>query len=83
MLVPADTDRPLVSTIIDNLSLGELKEAWHRALGKEPSPHEAKATADEQLAGSIAAFVAAGREATGSVVDDDPLPALQGRRRGR
>ncbi|MBO3084239.1 hypothetical protein [Cellulomonas fengjieae] len=77
ILVPADTDRPLVSTIIDNLSLGELKEAWQRALGKEPSPREAKATAAEQLAGSIAAFVAAGRVATGTIVDDDPLPALR------
>ena len=53
------------------------RRRWHRALGKEPSPHEAKATAAEQLAGSIAAFVAAGREATGTVVDDDPLPALR------
>ena len=35
VLVPADTDRPLVSTIIDNLSLGELREAWDRARGKE------------------------------------------------
>ena len=77
VLVPADTERPLVSTIIDNLSRGELKEAWHRALGKEPSLPEARATADEQLTASIAAFVAAGREATGSVVDDDPLPALK------
>lgn len=77
VLVPADTNRPLVSTIIDNLSLGELKEAWNRAIGKEPSHHEAKATADEQLAGSIAAFAAAGRAATGSVVEDDPLPALK------
>nr|WP_210768001.1 hypothetical protein [Cellulomonas humilata] len=77
VLVPADTDRPLVSTIIDNLSLGELKEAWNRAIGKEPTHHEARATADEQLTGSIAAFAAAGRAATGSVVEDDPLPALK------
>ena len=77
VLVPADTDRPLVSTIIDNLSLGELREAWDRARGKEPSRPEATATADEQLAGSIAAFEVAGRTATGSVVDDDPLPALK------
>ena len=45
--------------------MGELREAWDRARGKEPSQPEAKATADEQLAGSIAAFVAAGREAAG------------------
>ena len=70
VLVPADTARPLVSTIIDNLSLGELREAWDRARGKEPSQPEARATADEQLAGSISAFEAAGRVATGSVVAD-------------
>lgn len=77
VLVPADTDQPLVASIIDSLSMGELREAWNRARGKEPSKPEATATADEQLAGSIAAFVAAGREATGTIVADDPLPALQ------
>ena len=77
VLVPADTDQPLVASIIDSLSMGELREAWNRARGKEPSVPEATATADERLAGSIAAFAAAGREATGAVVDDDPLPALQ------
>lgn len=77
VLVPADTDRPLIPTIIDDLGLGELRQAWDRLRGREPSQKEAKATADEQLAGSIAAFAAAGREATGEITADDPIPAAK------
>ncbi|MDC7121837.1 hypothetical protein OMK64_09830 [Cellulomonas fimi] len=77
VLVPADSDRPLLSTIIDNLSLGELREAFDRARGKEPSVREARATAAEQLAGSVAAFTAAGRTATGEITEDDPIPAVR------
>jgi hypothetical protein len=77
VIVPADSERPLLSTIIDDLSMGELRNAWDRARGKEPSEHQARATAAEQLEGTLAAFAAAGREATGSVVEDDPLPALR------
>lgn len=77
VLVPADTERPLLAWVLDSLSLGELREAWERAIGREPSEPEAKATAAQQLVASLAAFEAAGRVATGSVVDDDPLPALR------
>lgn len=77
VLVPADTERPLVPWIVDALSLGELREAWDRALGKEPSRAQARATAQEQVDGSVAAFRAAGRDVTGQVTDDDPLPALR------
>lgn len=77
VLVPADSERPLLATVIDNLGLGELGEAFDRLRGKEPSVKEAKATADEQLAATLAEFAAAGREATGEVVADDPLPALR------
>jgi len=77
VIVPADSERPLLSTIIDDLSMGEIRNAWDRARGKEPSEHQARATAAEQLEGTLAAFAAAGREATGSVVADDPLPALR------
>ncbi|MDM7831348.1 hypothetical protein [Cellulomonas edaphi] len=77
VLVPADSDRPLLATVIDNLGLGELGDAFDRLRGKEPSVREAKATADEQLAATLAEFAAAGREASGEVVDDDPLPALR------
>ena len=39
--------------------------------------NQAKATAADQLAESLAAFTEAGRTATGEIVDDDPLPALR------
>ena len=42
VLVPADTQRPLLPWIIDSLSLGELREAWDRAVGKEPTEPQAK-----------------------------------------
>ena len=77
VLVPADTQRPLLPWIVDSLSLGELREAWDRAVGKEPTEPQAKATAAEQLTATIAAFESAGRHATGTVVSDDPLPALR------
>jgi len=77
VLVPADTNRPLLASVLDSLSLGELREAWERMTGKEPSGPEARATAAEQLDASVGAIRAAGRDATGVIVDDDPLPALQ------
>ncbi|ADG74629.1 conserved hypothetical protein [Cellulomonas flavigena DSM 20109] len=77
VLVPADTERPLVPWIVDALSMGELREAWDRATGHEPSRTEARQTAAEQIAGSVAAFAAAGRSAAGEITEDDPLPALR------
>ncbi|UZN05072.1 hypothetical protein [Cellulomonas sp. S1-8] len=78
VLVPADTDRPLIPWIVDALSMGELREAWDRATGHEPSRTQARRTAAEQISGSVAAFAAVGRDATGVVTEDDPLPALHG-----
>ena len=77
VLVPADTARALLPWVLDSLSLGELRSAWERMIGREPRPPQAKATAQHQLVSSLAAFEAAGRQATGTVVDDDPLPALR------
>ena len=77
VLVPADSQRPLLPWIIDSLSLGELREAWDRAVGKEPTEPQAKATAADQLTATLAAFEAAGRHADGTVVSDDPIPALR------
>jgi hypothetical protein len=77
VLVPADTERPLLPWVLDSLSLGELRAAWERLTGHEPAPTQAKATARQQLDASLAAFRAAGRAATGTIVDDDPLPALR------
>lgn len=77
VLVPADTERNLLVSLVDQLSLGELRDALATVLRREPAPTQAKATAADQLAESLAAFTEAGRTATGEIVDDDPLPALR------
>ena len=75
VLVPADTQRPLLPWVLDSLSLGELRTAWDRATGHEPTARQAKATAEQQLQRTLEALRSAGRQATGAVVADDPLPA--------
>lgn len=77
VLVPADTEQNLLVSLIDHLSMGELKEALEAVLGREPEPAEAHRDAEEQLASNLAAFAAVGATADGAVVADDPLPALR------
>ena len=77
VLVPADTERNVISGIIDHLSVGELKEAWDEVLGREPPPPPAPAEPSAPLERREAELRAAGREADGGVADDDPLPALR------
>lgn len=77
VLVPADTERNMLVSLVDQLSLGELREALDTVLGREPAPSQAKADAASQLAESLSAFAQAGALASGQVVDDDPLPALR------
>ncbi len=77
VLVPADTEQNLLASLIDHLSLGELREALDAALGREDSPVRAELTAHEQLDASVAGLTAAGATADGAVVSDDPLPALR------
>ena len=76
VLVPADTERNLLVSVVDHLGLGELREALDEVLGREPRPAEARAEAADQLAGSVAAFRAVGEAADGDVVGDDPVPVL-------
>jgi hypothetical protein len=77
VLVPADTEQNMLASLVDHLSLGELRRALDAALGREPEPVRAELTAHEQLDASVAAFTDAGAEADGVVVADDPLPALR------
>lgn len=77
VLVPADTEQNLLVSIVDHLSLGELREALDAALGREDRPEEARRTAAEQLASTLAELRQAGATADGVVVEDDPLPALR------
>ncbi|WP_298457061.1 hypothetical protein [uncultured Cellulomonas sp.] len=76
VLVPADTERNLLVSVVDHLGLGELREALDEVLGREPRPAEARAEAAEQLAGSLQVLTAAGATAEGDVVGDDPIPVL-------
>ena len=75
VLVPADTSRNLVSDIINHLSLFELREAWD-SLTHQPEPDEARQDADEALQLSLERLTAAGAQAEGHVIADNPLPAL-------
>jgi hypothetical protein len=77
VLVPADTEQNMLVSLVDHLSLGELREALDTVLGREPEPAEARRTAQESLRQSLAALQARGATVDGSVVDDDPLPALR------
>ncbi|QOR69099.1 hypothetical protein IM660_10145 [Ruania alkalisoli] len=76
VLVPQDTERNLVTDFIDHLSLFELKEAWDE-LTHRPDPQQARAEADDALATSLQRFEAAGTDAEGAVIADDPIPALR------
>lgn len=75
VLVPADTERNVISDFINHLSLFELREAWD-ALTERTEPREARQEADEALAATLRELAEAGLEAEGHVVADDPLPAV-------
>lgn len=77
VLVPADTEHSVLASLVDHLSLGELRAALDSVLRREPAPERAHHSAEEQLGASVATFQAAGLEADGVVVADDPLPALR------
>ena len=77
VLVPADTEQNMLASLVDHLSLGELREALDAALRREPEPVRAELTAHEQLQANVAAFTTTGATADGVVVADDPLPALR------
>lgn len=77
VLVPADTEQNMLASLVDHLSLGELREALDAVLRREPEPVRAFQTAEEQLDVSVERLRAAGADADGVVVSDDPLPALR------
>jgi len=75
VLVPADTERNVITDIIDHLSLFELKEAWEAITDKETAA-EARQEAGDALQDTLTALAGAGATVVGNVVEDDPLPAL-------
>ncbi len=74
VLVPTASHRHVLATILDKLSLLEVREAADAATGQE-EPDRAVAAAD--VSASVAALHRQGVEATGDVVDGrDPVKAV-------
>ena len=74
VLVPADTKRNVLVSVLNHLSLFEMREAL-QAL-RPVNRNAARTDAETTLAESLRVLEAAGVQATGSITDDDPLPAL-------
>lgn len=77
VLVPADTDHEVVRELLDALALLDLREAWDAANERRHDPARARADAADALDRSLAQLRAAGADAEGAVVQDEPLPALR------
>ena len=75
VLVPADTKRNVLVSVLNHLSLFEMREALEAL--KPVNRKVAHADAEETLAESLRVLREAGMEATGDITEDDPLPTLQ------
>jgi hypothetical protein len=75
VLVPADTEHNVLVSVLNHLSLFEMREALEAL--KPVDRTEAHAGAQETLAESLRVLDEAGVQATGSITDDDPLPTLE------
>lgn len=73
LLVPADVERNLLADVLDHLSLLELRAALE-AVRREDEPTRTEAA--EALATSLASFAAVGVQATGEVIEGDPVVTL-------
>lgn len=74
VLVPADTERNMLSEFLNHLSLFEMREALEalRPVDREG----ARADAGEALARSLAELESRGATATGEITAANPMPAL-------
>ena len=73
VLVPADTERNMLADVLDHLSLGQLKDAWEAARGRDDVTPAEAATALEQSLSALRSYEA---EAEGEVAEGDPVAAL-------
>jgi hypothetical protein len=72
LLVPADAEHNRLIEALDEVSLGNLRDA----LGEdEPTPQQAEQDAMHAVNASVALFAAAGVDAKGSITGANPLPA--------
>ncbi|GAA2161572.1 hypothetical protein FHX52_3375 [Humibacillus xanthopallidus] len=74
VLVPADTQRNMLSSFLNHLSLFEMKEALDSL--RPVDRDEAHADAQSALDTTLAEFAAHDVPATGEITADDPLPTL-------
>ncbi|GAA6524287.1 hypothetical protein [Intrasporangium sp. DVR] len=74
VLVPADTDRNMLSAFLNHLSLFEMREALESL--KPVDREGAHADARTALAKSLEQFEQRGLTVTGEVTGDDPMPTL-------
>ena len=75
VLVPADTKRNVLVSVLNHLSLFEMREALEAL--KPVNRKAAHTDAEETLAESLRVLREAGVEVTGDITEDDPLPTLQ------
>ncbi len=74
VLVPADTDRNVLSRFLDHLSLFEMREALDSL--RPVDGIEAHADAETALSTTLREFAAHDAAATGEITADDPMPTL-------
>ena len=74
VLVPADTERNMLSSFLNHLSLFEMREALESL--RPVDRDEAHADAQSALDTTLAEFAAHDVPATGEITGDDPLPTL-------
>ena len=73
--MPADTKRNVLVSVLNHLSLFEMREALEAL--KPVNRNAAHTDAEETLAESLRVLRDAGVEVTGDITEDDPLPTLQ------
>lgn len=75
LMQPRGDQADLLLRAIDDVAMGELKEAARE--GEEPEGKEARQPAELALEHSLAALRATGSEAVGQVVEDHPLDKMK------
>ncbi|MFD7613521.1 indole-3-glycerol phosphate synthase [Streptomyces sp. NPDC059828] len=75
LMQPRGDQADLLLRAIDDVAMGELKEAVRE--GDEPEGKEARKPAERALEHSLAVLRAAGSEAVGQIVEDHPLDKLK------
>jgi hypothetical protein len=72
VLVPADAEHNRLIEALDEVSLGNLRDAFDE---DNPTPQQAEQDAMHAVNASVALFAAAGVDAKGSITGSNPLPA--------